>query len=57
MKKKERLLWAFKWKGCKAVDPGTLKYTRREVEQQFLPLALKEEVQPGKIVRVALREV
>lgn len=28
---RERLLWAWRWKGCKAPDPTTLQYTRKSV--------------------------
>lgn len=55
MKKTERLLWAWKWKGRRAVDPNSLAYTKREVEKHYAPLSLT--IQPGTIVRVALREV
>lgn len=55
MKKKERLMWAWKWKGCRAIDPGSIAYTRREIEKTYAPLALA--IQPGTVVRVAVREV
>jgi hypothetical protein len=55
MKKKERLLWAWKWKGCQAIDPHSIAYTKREIEKVYAPPALVTP--PGSIVRVAVREV
>ena len=53
MKKKEQLMWAWKWKGCRAVDPNSLSYKKGDVKTYYDRFFWSQ----GKIVRVALREV